>query len=77
MNEFQLVAGFLGIPYGDVYDNGLSKTQRERLYDDYINSMRQRFPGHVVRAPYRTLMHAEEASLPPAPNLHSDQQVSL
>ena len=66
MIDFQLAAGFLGVPYNDVYENGLSKTQRERLYDDYINIMRQRFSGNVVRAPSRTLLRADEAALPPA-----------
>ena len=70
----QLALGFLlGVPsYNDVYENVLSKTQRERLYDDYMNIMRQRFTGNVVRAPSRTLLRAQEVTY-----ADSNQQVDV
>ena len=61
------------VPYDDVYEDRISKTPRERLYDDYMNRMKQKFFGDGVRAPTRTLRRADE--LPPN-ELDFNQQVN-
>ena len=58
-------------PYDDVYESGISKTPRERLYDDYMNRMKQKFFGDEMRAPTRTLRRADDK------NLDLPQQVKL
>ena len=50
------------VPYYDVYENGISKTPRERLYDDYMNRMKQKFFGDGMRAPIRTLQGADDVN---------------
>ena len=51
------------VPYDDVYENGISKTPREGLYDDYMNRMKQSFFGDGMRAPTRTLRRADDVNL--------------
>ena len=51
------------VPYDDVYENGNSKTPRERLYDDYMNRMKLKFFGDGMSAPTRTLRHADDLTL--------------
>ena len=55
------------VPYDDVYENGISKTPREGLYDDYMNRMKQRFFGDEMGAPTRTLRRADDVNLDLAP----------